>query len=103
MKGTARKSKRLLLALVLATGFLFATSGTVYATEGADNNEKSWDGARVVSATETAECTPITSDMENIGGEVPSWYVVKGDVPSIVGWSYGAWSTSSSPTAPSSR
>ncbi|MBQ9068307.1 MAG: hypothetical protein IJ131_04475, partial [Eggerthellaceae bacterium] len=115
MKGTARKSKHLLLALVLAAGFLFATSGTVYATEGIDNVEKSddgteavstaraasaadltigslsatesveyveksWDGTRVVSTTKTAECTPITSDMENIGGEVPSWYVVKGDV-----------------------
>ncbi len=117
MKRTARKSKHLLLALVLAAGFLFATSGTVYATEGIDNVEKSgdgteavstartasaadltagtiyaaatesvdyvekrWDGTRVVSETKTEECTPITSDMENIGGEVPSWYVVKGDV-----------------------
>lgn len=69
-----------MLALVLAAGFLFATSGTVYATESVEYVEKSWDVTRIVSATKTAECTPITSDMENIGGEVPSWYVVKGDV-----------------------
>lgn len=80
MKRTARKSNHLLLALILAAGFLFATSGTVYATESVEYVEKSWDVTRIVSATKTAECTLITSDMENIGGEVPSWYVVKGDV-----------------------
>ena len=80
MKRTARKSNHLLLALVLAAGFLFATSGTVYATESVEYVEKSWDVTRVVSTTKTAECTLITSDMKNIGGEVPSWYVVKGDV-----------------------
>ena len=78
--GIRRASKRLLLAVVLAAGFLLAASGPAYAAESVDYVEKSWDVTRVVSTTKTAECTPITSDMENIGGEVPSWYVVKGDV-----------------------
>ena len=80
MRRTRRLSKGFLLAVVLAAGFLLAASRPAYAAESVDYVQKSWDGTRVVSETKTAECTPITSDMENIGGEVPSWYVVKGDV-----------------------
>ncbi|SEO71331.1 Ig-like domain-containing protein [Denitrobacterium detoxificans] len=80
MKETARKSERLLLALVLAMGFLFATSGTAYANEAVAYVEKSWDSAKaeVVSETKTAECTPITSSTTGISG----WYVVNGNIES---------------------
>lgn len=76
MKRVARKSKSLLLALVLAMGFLFATSGTAYAVEDVSYVEKSWDGTKVVSETKTAECALITKDTENIQG----WYYVSGDI-----------------------
>ena len=78
MKRTARKSNHLLLALVLAAGFLFATSGTVYATESVEYVEKSWDVTRVVSETKTEEALPLTSDTEYIQGR----YYVRGTIES---------------------
>ena len=78
MKGIARKSERLLLALVLAMGLMCATSGTAYATESVTYIEKSWNGSEVVSETKTAECTPITDSTTGISG----WYVVNGNINS---------------------
>jgi hypothetical protein len=78
MKRVSRESKSLLLALVLAMGFLFATSGTAYAVENVSYVEKSWDGTKVVSETKTVECAPITKDTENIQG----WYYVSGAIES---------------------
>lgn len=78
MKEIARKSKSLLLALVLAMGLLCATSGTAYANEAVAYVEKSWDGTKVVSETKTAECAPITDSTTDING----WYIVSGNINS---------------------
>ena len=67
-----------MLALVLAAGFLFATSGTVYATESVKYVEKSWDRTRVVSETKTEEALLLTSDTEYIQGR----YYVRGTIES---------------------
>jgi len=69
------------IAVVTVWSLLFAVQ-PAYATERVQYVEKSWnaDSKQVVSTTKTAECTPITSDTEDMGGDTPSWYVVNGNV-----------------------
>ena len=71
------------IAVVTVWSLFFAVQPAYAVVERVQYVEKSWDAdsKRVVSTTKTANCVPITSDMDvDIGGVTPGWYVVNGDI-----------------------